>query len=133
MRCTSSVRAQLLPRLIENLVVLLRTLANPSLWSYFANDQAFNLLVLIFKAAQAFNIPYNETYQIPSETLNLGASLFKLGADRLGSNPAQNLTSHVLEAIAGADNFYDEEDYVVMKDVFDEIVDITRTVTPTCE
>jgi len=95
MRSTSSVRAQLFPRLIGNLDVLLFTLVTPSLWSHFANEEAFHLLVLIFQAAQTLNIPYNETYRVPSETVNLGASLFKLGTDRLGSNPAQNLTSHV--------------------------------------
>ena len=133
MRCTSSFWTQPFPRLIGNLVTLLLTLTTPELWSNFANDQAFNLLVLIFQAAQALNIPYNETYQVPSETLNLTTSLFNLGTGESGNNPAQNLTSHTREAITGADNFFDTEDYVVMKDVLDEIVDITRTVTPTCE
>jgi len=133
MRCTSSVWARLFPRLIESLDVLLMTLITPSLWSHFANEEAFPLLVLIFQAAQTLNIPYNETYQVPSETVNLGASLFKLGADGLGSNPAQNLTSHVFEAITGADNFVDVENHVMVEDILDEIVDITRTVTPTCE
>jgi hypothetical protein len=133
MRSTSSVRAQLLPRLTGNLAVLHGTLTTPALWSYFANEQAYHLLVLVFQAAKAFNIPYNETYNIPSETINLGASLFKSGMGGLGSNPARNLTNHAFEAIIGADNFVDIEDHVVMKDVLDEIVDITRTVTPTCE
>ena len=133
MRCTSSFRAQPFPRLIGNLVALLVTLTTPAVWSHFANEEAFPLLVFIFQAAQALNIPYNETYQVPSETVNLTTSLFKLGTGESGSNPAQNLTSHTREAITGADNFFDTKDYVTMKDVLDEIVDITRTVTPTCE
>ena len=133
MRSTSSVRAQLFLRLIVNIGVLLTTLTDPSLWSHFANEEAFHLLVLIFQAAQTLNIPYNETYRVPSETVNLGASLLKLGTDRLGSKSAQNLTSHVFEAITGADNFVDVENHVLVKDIFDEIVGITRTVTPTCE
>ena len=113
--------------------MLLLTLTTPALWSHFANEEAFPLLILIFQAAQAFNIPYNETFQVPSETVKVGASLFKSGTGRLGSNPAQNLTSHVFEAVTGADNFVDVENHVVVKDILDEIVDITQTVTQTCE
>ena len=113
--------------------MLLSTLTTPLLWSYFANEEAFPLLLLIFQAAQTLNIPYNETYQVPSETVNLGASLFKLGAGESGNNTAQNLTSYVSAAIMGADDFVDVENHVVMKDIFDEMVDITQTVTPTCE
>jgi len=65
--------------------------------------------------------------------VNPTASLFKSGAGGFDSNPAQNLTDHAFEAIVGADNFVDIENHVVMKDVLDEIMDITRTVTPTRE
>jgi len=130
MRRTSSIRAQLFQQLIGNLVLLLSTLSAPSLWSSFANEQAFHLLVLIFQAAQALNLPYNGTYYVPSETVNHSASLFMSGAS---GGPAQDLIDHAFEAITGADNFVDIENHVVMKDVFDEIVDVARTVTPTCE
>jgi len=133
MRCTSSFRAQLFPRLIGNLVTLLLTLTAPSLWSNFANEEAFPLLVFIFQAAQALNIPYNQTYQVPSETVNPSTSLFKSGTDKSGNNCAQNLTSYGYEAIMGADDFVDVENRVVVKDIFDEIVNITQSVTPTCE
>ena len=133
MRGTSSVRAQLFPRLIGNLAVLHSALTIPALWSHFANEDAFPLIVLIFQAAQELNIPYNGTYHVPSGTVNLTASLFKSGTGGFASNPAQNLTDHAFEAIVGADNFVDIENHVVMKGVLDEIMDITRTVTPTCE
>ena len=130
MKGTPSFPAQLSLRLIGNPGVLHDTLASPSLWSSFANDEAFNLLVLIFQAAQSLHIPYNGSYHIPSGTTKRSAPLLR---SRANGNPAQNLTSHAFEAIIGADNFIDIENHVVMKDVFDEIVDITRTVTPTCE
>ena len=116
--------------LIGNSGTLRDTLTSPSLWSSFANDDAFNLLVFIFQAAQSLHIPYNGSYHIPSGTAKRSAPLLR---SRANSNPAQNLTDHAFEAIIGADNFIDIEDHVVMKDVFDEIVNITRTVTPTCK
>ena len=133
MRRTSYVRTQLFPRLIGKLGALLSTLTTPLLWSNFVNEEAFPLLVLIFQAAQALNISYNETYQVPSETMNPGTSLFELGTDESGNNSAQNLTSYGHEAIMGADDFVDVENHVVVKDIFDEIVNITKTVTPACE
>ena len=110
--------------------MLLSTLTAPALWSTFANEQAFRLLILIFQAAQALNLPYNETYYVPSETVNHSASLFVSGTS---GNPAKNPTNYAFEAITGADNFVDIENHVVMKDVLDEIVDVARNVTPTCK
>jgi len=111
--------------LTVNIAALFTALSTPTLWSQFANEEAFHLLVLIFQAAKALNIPYsdNKTYHIPSETVKASAS----------SHESQNLTDHGFLAVVGADNFVDIEDHVVMKDVLDELVDITRTVTPTCE
>ena len=128
MRGTSSVRAQLFQQLIGNLVLLLSTLTAPALWSTFANEQAFHLLIFIFQAAQALNLPYNGTYYVPSEAVNHSASLLMSGTS---SNPAQNLTNHAFEAITGADNFVDIENHVVIKYVLGVIVDVARTVTPT--
>ena len=133
MRGTACIRTQYLMRLTGNLGLLHSALYTPTLWSHFANEQAFSLLVFIFQAAQAHNIPYNETYHIPSGTVNLGASLLKPGTSGFGGNPAQNLTNHAFEAIIGADDFVDIENNVVMRDVLDEIVYTTQTVTPTCE
>jgi len=117
--------APLFPWLIVNVAALYTTLLTPTLWSRFANEDAFHLLVLIFQAAKALNIPYSDskTYYIPSETVTASASMHE----------SQNLTEYGILAVVGADNFVDIEDHIVMKDVLDELVDITRTVTPTCE
>ena len=133
MRGTSSVRVQLFSQLIGNLAALHSALTTPALWSSFANEQVFPLLVLIFQTAQEHNIPYNGSYHIPSGTVNLTASSPESGTDGFDTNPAQNLTSHAFEAIIGADDFVDIESHVVMEDVLDEIMDVTRTVSPTCE
>ena len=120
-----SLLARFLPPLISDLATLHSTLTTPALWSEFANDHAFRLLVLIFQAAKQLNIPYNGTYHIPSGPLG--------PEPPTDVTPTQNLTSHTFEAIIGADNFADIDDHVVMKDVLDEIVDITQTVTSACE
>ena len=133
MRGTPSIQTLFFLRLTENLASLFSALYTPTLWSYFANEQAFALLVSIFQAAQAFNIPYNTTYHIPSGTVDFDASLFKSGTAGFGSNPVQNLTNHAFEAIVGADDWLDTENHVVMGDVLDEIVYTTQNVTPTCK
>ena len=130
MKGTPSLLGQPSLWLIGNSGRLRDTLNTPSLWSSFANDEAFNLLVFIFQAAQSLDIPYNKTYHIPSGTAKRSALLFK---SRANSNPAQDLKNHAFDAIIGADNFIDIDNHVVMKDVFDEILNTTRTVTPTCE
>lgn len=96
----------------------------PALWSQFANDEAYHLIVLVFQAAQALNIPSGGNYHIPSGPVQ--------GGDEPDSNP-QTPASHAFEAIIGADNFVDIENHVVMKDVLNEIVEITQTVSQTCE
>lgn len=129
----SFLPAPLFPRLIINLAEFITTLATPALWSQFANEEAFHLLVLIFQTAQALDIPYSDTktYHIPSETVN--APMPESGTGSHDPNQAQNLTDQAFRAVIGADNFVDIEDHVTMKDVLDEMVDITRTVTPTCK
>ncbi|KAF9646745.1 alpha/beta-hydrolase [Thelephora ganbajun] len=104
-------------------------LTTPVFWSPFINGEVFHTVVLIFQTAQSLNISYggNGTYHIPSGTVNISTSLFKSGTS---SSPAQNLTDHAFEAIIGADNFIDIENHIVMKDVLNEIVDITRAVSP---
>ena len=105
-------------------------LETPDVWSQFANDDAFDLLVLIFQAAQALHIPYNTAYHVPSGTAQPNVTS---GAGGLGSSPAQNLTDHAFDAIMGVDDFTDIENHVEIKDVLNEIVDTTRNVTVTCE
>jgi hypothetical protein len=104
--------------------VLFETLAIPALWSTFANDQAYHLLVLIFQAAQALNIPSGGNYLIPSGPVQ--------GGNEPGINP-QTPLSHAFQAIVGADDFVDIDNHVVMKDVLNEIVDVTQNVSPTRE
>lgn len=131
----TSLPAQLFQSLILNVGMLHGVLTTPSIWSQFANEGAFPLIVSIFQAAQAFNISYNSnrTYNVPSGTFEISASLLESEENVFGGNPAENLTDHAFEAIIGADNFVDIENHVVMEDVLNEIVNITRTVTPTCE
>lgn len=111
--------------LIENIAALHDALTTPALWSEFANDEAYHLLVLIFQAAQALNIPSGGNYIIPSGDVP--------GGDGPGNNPTQTPASHAFEAIVGADDFLDVENRITMKDVLVEIVDVTQTVSVTCE
>lgn len=48
-------------------------------------------------------------------------------------SPSQTPTSHAFDAIVGADDFADADNHIVMKDVLNEIVDVTQTVSPTCK
>ena len=109
--------------LIENIAELHDALVYPGSWSSFANGGAYPLLVMIFQAAQALNIPTGGNYHIPSGSVPF---------DHV-DNPGQGLVPHAFEAIVGADNFVDVDNHVMMKDVLNEIVDVTRTVSLTCE
>jgi hypothetical protein len=94
-------------------------------WSESANGIIYQVVCLILQAAEAHNITVGggSKYNVPSGNFTTN----------LPSVPttSQNLTSYALAAIAGADNFND--DNVIVRDVFDIIVDVTREVTPTCE
>ena len=124
MRGTLSLPARLFPWLIGGAGYLHDYLIAPRAWSQFANVDAYHILVLVFQAAKALNIPTGGNYQIPSGPVQ---------GDMPENNPPQTLTSHAFEAVVGADNFADIENHVTMKDVLVEIVDVTRTVSPTCE
>ena len=95
------------------------------MWSESANGDIYQVVCLILQAAEAHNITVGggSKYNVPSGDFTTN----------LPNVPAtsQNLTSYALAAIAGADNFND--DNVIARDVFDIIVDVTREVTPTCE
>ena len=95
------------------------------MWSESANGVIYQVVCLILQAAEAHNITVGggSKYNVPSGDFTTN----------LPNVPAtsQNLTSYALAAIAGADNFND--DNVIARDVFDIIVDVTREVTPTCE
>lgn len=107
----------------RNVAGLHETLTVPSLWSSFANNEVYHLIVWIFQAAQGLDIPSGGNYHIPSGTIPGGEP----------PSPAQTPVPHSFEAIVGADDFSDAENHATMKDVLNEIVDVTRTVSPTCE
>jgi hypothetical protein len=123
MRGTPFLLAQLFSRLIGSTASLYQHLLFPSTWSAYANDEAYHLLILIFQAANALNIQIGGNYQIPSGTVQ---------ADTPATSSAQTLTSHTFDGVIGADDFFDTDNHVVMKDVLDEIIDVTRNVSPTC-
>jgi hypothetical protein len=89
------------------------------------NGDLYRLVVLILQAAEAHNITVGggSQYNVPSGNFTFN----------LPSVPAtsESLTSYTQAAICGADNFNDDD--VIVRDVFDTIVDITREITPTCE
>jgi pimeloyl-ACP methyl ester carboxylesterase len=118
--------------------ILLETLATPSTWSDFANGPAFQLLLLICKAAKAKHIPFNG-----NQYISLGV-LPPVGFAPSPGGSAQ--TSFSSQAIIGADNSADVGGgagaggiakrngggYVVgMKDVLSEVASITQSVSPT--
>ena len=85
------------------------------------NTDVYTLVGLILQIAQAHNVPVGGgKYNVPSGDFT----------DH-GTPPPQNLTSYSTAAIAGADNFSD--DGLTIKGLFDTLVDITRTITPTCK
>ena len=88
------------------------------------NGEVYLLVGSILQAAEAYNITVGEgfKYHVPSGNFTF---------DIPSIVSSQNLTSYTQAAIAGADNFND--DNVTVKDVFDIIVNVTRQVTPTCE
>ena len=89
------------------------------------NGDMYQLVVLILQAAKAHNITVGggSQYNVPSGNFTFNPP----------SVPATSgsLTSYTQAAICGADNFND--DGVIVRDVFDTIVDVTREITPTCE
>ena len=107
----------------QNIAFLHEVLTTPATWSTFANDEAYHLLILIFQAAKALNIPFGGNYYIPPAPQ---------GGDEPDSSPGTPV-SHAFEAIVGADNFADVDNHVTMKDVLGEIVSVTQTVSQTCE
>lgn len=84
----------------------------------------------LFQVAKAHNISLSEdksiVYQVPSEKVEFDPSLMLPSDFHPGT-----LKSFAFDAIIGADNNHDAA--VTMKDVFDVIVDSTRTVSPSCE
>jgi len=93
------------------------------------NGALYPLLANLFQVAQKKEIPVSDdaniAYHIPSETVQFNASLMWAGP------PSGTLKSFAFDAIIGADNHNDTG--VKMKDVFDVIVNTTRTISPSCE
>ena len=87
------------------------------------NTDVYGFVALILQAAQALNItaPGGHKYNVPSGNITVD----------LTGPTTSTLVSYTEAAISGADDFVDGG--VTIKDVFDEIVTVTRTITPTCK
>ena len=90
------------------------------------NNELYPTVVNILQIAQAHDVtvPGGRQYNVPSDDV----------PDPIlqGFNsPESSLTLYSQVAIAGADDFWD--DNTTIKDIFDIIVETTREVTPTCE
>jgi len=92
------------------------------------NNELFLVTALVLQTAKANNVTLSGglKYNVPSKNLSVDGALLS----SIGAAPSQGLTSYALEAISGADNFND--DGVTIRDLFDAIVSVTRTVTPSC-
>lgn len=105
-------------------------MTNPGLWSGFANEALYPLVINLFQVAQAHNVPLSDdksiVYHVPSETVEFDPYLMWPGL-----YPPGTLRSFVFDAVVGADNTNDT--WVTMRDVFDVLVDTTRNISPTCK
>ena len=88
------------------------------------NSDVYQIVALILQSAQAHNvtIPGGKKYNVPSGNITI---------DLDQPSTSQNTSlSYSTVAITGADDFRDNNTQV--KDVFDDIVENTRDVSPTC-
>ena len=87
------------------------------------NNDAYPIVALVLQSAQAHNvtIPGGKKYNVPSGNITIDQS-----------STSQNTpnTSYSTVAITGADDFRDKNTQI--KDVFDDIVENTRDISPTC-
>ena len=90
------------------------------------NTYLYEVVALVLQSAQAHNItfPEGEKYNVPSENITDPTP-----PAVPGTGPVSNLTAYSMEAIAGADDFRDNQ--TTIKDIFDIIVQTTREITPT--
>ena len=90
------------------------------------NGDIYQFVGFILQTAQAHNITIDggAKYNVPPGVITIDNS-------SLSGTSSQNLTSYTSAAIAGADDFNDNN--ATIRDGFDAIVNITREVTPTCE
>ena len=104
-------------------VALYSFLYFPDAWSQNVNTDVYNFVALALQAAEALNItaPGGRKYNVPTGNIAINDT----------GDTSTELVSYTGVAIAGADDIYDGG--VTIKDVFDAIVNITRTVTPTCK
>ena len=93
------------------------------------NGDIYQFVALLLQTAQAHNVTIDGSakYNVPSVKPAIDKS-FLSEAD---AAPPVTLVSYTSAAIAGADNFNDDD--VTIEDVFDTIVNVTREVSPTCE
>ena len=102
----------------------------PRSWSEFANSEFYPVAGFVLQTAQTHNvtIPGDHKYNVPSG--NFTDQIQTLFSQD-GFASTSNLTSYSILAIAGADDFRDNN--TETKLIFDDIIENTRDITPTCE
>jgi len=87
------------------------------------NTDVYQIVALVLQASQAYNVTIGggHKYNVPSGNITFDQS----------SLNQVSLTSYSVSAISGADDFNDDD--TTIEDLFDDIVGITREVTPTCK
>jgi len=90
------------------------------------NSDVYQFAAVVLQTSQAYDITIdgNHKYNVPSGNITIDQP-------SLDQSGATSLTSYAQAAIAGADDFNDDD--TTIKDLFDIIVGITREVTPTCK
>ena len=100
----------------------------------FAFQCSVHLLMVLGSAswhgAQCWSQAPNRWPSPGAMSVDLGRGVYSLLAE-IGITSSPNLTSYTTAAIAGADNFNDNN--ATIRDAFDMIVNVTREVTPSCE
>jgi len=89
------------------------------------NRGVYQIAALVLQAAETYNVTHTidggRKYNVPSENITIDdPPLYQV-----------SLTSYSQAAIAGADDFSDDD--ATIEDLFDDIVAVTRKVSPTCE
>jgi len=89
------------------------------------NKDIYRIAALVLQAAETYKVTHTieggRKYNVPSENIAF---------DDPPSDQVP-LTSYSQVAIAGADDFSDDD--TTVEDLFDDIVGVTREVSPTCE
>jgi len=89
------------------------------------NRDVYQIVALVLQAADTYNATHTieggRKYNVPSENITIDDP----------PSDQTSLTPYSQAAIAGADDFSDDD--TTVEDLFDDIVGVTRKVSPTCE